>query len=105
MQEGTKLQDAYAEFVNLICGTVNRNLSPVFPHIGMSTPGFIDSACSGYIDTLNPVAIRSFDINVNDSARFKTTLCVCVTKGSKPLDFSINRQEKEIHTSGELELF
>ncbi len=99
------LRDAYAEFVNMICGTVNRRLCAEFGHVGMSTPFFLDSACVSYLSILNPTAVKSFDFIINGLAKFKLTACICVAKG-KTLDFAIDQSDDpEAAASGELEFF
>lgn len=102
--EGQVLHDACAEFVNILCGTVNRKLCTEFKHIGMSTPFFIDAACASYLSVLNPAAIRSLAFRINESAQFKLLLCVCVDKASS-IDFSIDRTVDEDVATGALELF
>lgn len=102
--EGQTLLDAYAEFFNMVCGAVNRKLSNKFKHVGMSTPFFINTACASYLSILNPAATRSFQVNINEQARFKLTVCTCVAK-EKTLDFNIDRTAKKDVSTGELELF
>lgn len=102
--EGKALQDAYAEFVNMICGTVNRGLQTIFPHTGMSTPFPLESGCASYLDTLKPTHCRSFEAVINDALRFRLTLCICVASDA-PLDFHIDVQEEDGASAGELELF
>ncbi|MBZ0092767.1 MAG: hypothetical protein K8F27_11195 [Sulfuricellaceae bacterium] len=103
--EDQTLLDAYAEFLNMICGTVNRRLCAEFGHVGMSTPFFLDSACVSYLSILNPTAVKSFDFLINGLARFKLTACICVAK-DKTLDFAIDQSDDpEAAASGELEFF
>jgi hypothetical protein len=102
--EGRALLDGYAEFVNMICGTVNRKLCAEFRHAGMSTPFFLDEACATYLAMINPAATRSLEVVINDSAHFRLTICTCVARDIE-LDFDIARFEQEGDPTGELELF
>lgn len=97
------LFDAYAEFVNMVCGAVNRGLSARF-HAGMSTPFFLESACVDHLAILHPTAIMALGVNLNGAARFRLTLCVQVA-GNETLDFRLDRQEQQLESSGELEFF
>lgn len=102
--KGQSLLDAYAEFVNMICGTVNRQLSSEFRHVGMSTPLFLDGECANYADILKPAKTLQFDVAVNDATRFKISVFVCIAKNST-LDFHVDRFVTEEASSGELEFF
>lgn len=102
--DGHARHDAYAEFLNMICGTVNRQLSTQFRHVGMSTPFFINAACADYLPTLKPAATKPFEITINQQTRFNLTVCTCVAKG-KALDFNIDRNTQQDVSTGELELF
>lgn len=98
------LRDTYAEFVNIVCGTAKRGLHAFFPHIGMSTPFFLESGCASHIDTLKPTHCRSLEAVVNDALRFRLTLCLFASPGSA-LDFHLDFHEEEDAPSGELEFF
>ncbi len=99
------LLDAYAEFVNMICGAVNRRLNAEFGHVGLSTPFFLDSACVSYLSLLNPTAIKSFEFVINGLAHFRLTACICVAR-DETLDFEIDQSDdQEDASSGELEFF
>lgn len=102
--DGQLLLDAYTEIVNMISGSVNRNLASTFRHVGMSTPSFIDTACTDYLSTLSPAAVKTLSLDSGEFARLNLTLCVCVS-GKKPLDFRIDPTRHEETTTGELELF
>lgn len=101
--QGQALQDAYAEFINMICGSVNRKLGQEFRHVGMSTPFVVDATCANYLHILKPTATRSYEFVVNDFARYRLTICVCVASERK-LDFNVDRTHQE-EESGELEFF
>jgi len=105
--EGQTLLDAYAEFVNMICGAVNRRLSAELRHVGMSTPFVLDSASAGYLPMLRPTKTKSFEVAVNETNFFKLTLCICVADDNS-LNLNIDQSDKsdqEDHSTGELELF
>ena len=102
--EGQALLDAYAEFINMICGAVNRKLCNEFRHVGMSTPFFIDHKCANSLSMLNPTATRCFEFVIDELTRYKLTVCVCVGK-EKSLDFVVDRNDQEDVSNGELELF
>lgn len=98
------LFDAYAEFVNMVCGAVNRGLSARF-HAGMSTPFFLESACVDHVAILQPTEILALTATLNDSARFRLTLCIQVAS-NETLDFHVDRHEEQAQeSSGELEFF
>lgn len=97
------LCDAYAEFVNMICGAVNRRLGEAFP-AGMSTPFLLENTCSRHVSLLAPARMQPFDVVINDSVRFNFTVCICMAEETV-LDFDIDRSEPEDASSGELELF
>jgi CheY-specific phosphatase CheX len=95
------LYDAIAECGNMFCGVLNRDLCQFFPHLGMSTPNFIDKNCSSYLNTLNPGHIQHLKVNINDTPLFHVSMCV---SNYSDLDFVVNVNETVTHT-GELELF
>lgn len=102
--EGQALFDAQGEFINMLCGMVNRRLSTEFRHVGMSTPFFLNSACGSYIAVLKPTHAQSFEVSINNVPLFKLTLCTCVANGTA-LDFHVARTEQEETSTGELEFF
>lgn len=93
--------DAIAEYGNICCGILNRDLGQFFPHIGMSTPNIIDKNCSYYLDALNCGHIQHFNVDVNGTAAFHASLCVC---DFADLDFIVDVHDADADT-GELELF
>ena len=103
--EGQALLDSYAEFVNMLCGSVNRKLCSEFRHIGMSTPFYLDGSCVNYLSILNPTAVKSFEVAIREVACFRLTMCFCVAS-DKLVDFEIERSStQEVESSGELEFF
>ncbi len=101
---GQALLDAYAEFLNMVCGGVNRSLNVVFPYTGMSTPFLLEHSCLQYLSVLNPAHTQYIDMVINDTVRFGFTVCLCVNQES-PLDLRIDKTVQEASSSGELELF
>lgn len=98
------LLDAYAEFVNMVCGAVNRGLSAHF-HAGMSTPFFLESACVDHVAILHPTETLSLTATINGTARFRLTLCIQVAS-NETLDFRLDRhEEQQVESNGELEFF
>jgi hypothetical protein len=94
-------RDAIAECGNICCGILNRDLGPIFPHIGMSTPNLIDTRCAAYLDMLNCGHIQHFEVNIEQTPMFRVSLCVC---DYADLDFVIDVNDAGADT-GELELF
>ena len=101
---GQALLDAYAEFLNMMCGGVNRSLNIAFPDTGMSTPFILEHSCLQHIATLHPSHVQYMDVVINESVRFTLTVCICLSQ-ENALDFRIERSTQENHASGELELF
>ncbi len=102
--EGQTLFDAYAEFVNMICGAANRDLHASFPHTGMSTPTVLDKACLHYLPLLKPVHVSQIEVGIGAGAGFLLTLCVCTAKEAR-LDFDLERTALPEPSSGEIEFF
>lgn len=96
--------DIYAEFVNMVCGAVNRGLCAEFLHAGMSTPFRLENSCARYLSVLNPTRVQGFEVEVDDGMRFDVMVCVCLANGTT-LDFDVDRREPELESAGELELF
>ena len=93
--------DAICERANMCCGSLSRDLSQTFPHIGMSTPNIVDRQCASHLHSLNPGHKRHFKVTVNSTAQFHVTLCV---SSYDKLDFVVDKSAAEVHC-GELEMF
>jgi hypothetical protein len=93
--------DAICERANMCCGSLSRDLSQFFPHIGMSTPNIIDRHCASHLHLLNLGHKRHFRVDVNDTAQFHVTLCVSTYD---KLDFVVDKSAADAG-SGELEMF
>jgi len=96
-----KLEVSFAEFANLCCGALNRELSSHFPHLAMSIPYSLSSQCLGCLDELKPEYLSRYAITINDSVRLEATLCMCC---SAPVEIVATAGVAE-ETTGELELF
>lgn len=92
--------DAISECGNVCCGSLNRDLTQKFPHVGMSTPNIIDSRCALYLGALGSSHQQHFDISIPDGPRFHASLCVCAFE---ELDFVIAPLQEQ--RNGELEMF
>ncbi|MBS1187605.1 MAG: hypothetical protein H6R04_1623 [Burkholderiaceae bacterium] len=95
------LFDAVAEYGNMCCGTLNRNLGQFFQYVGMSTPNFIDRRSSSFLEAQNYGYTAHFQVDAGDDYRFYISLGVC---NYAPLDFQVQAQAEDTST-GELELF
>jgi hypothetical protein len=90
-----------SEVVNLCCGTLNRELSHHFPHLGMSIPYSLGRSCLTTLGDLKPEYLARYAITVNNSVRVEATLCMCC---SANVEVSAGVEVAEEKT-GELELF
>jgi hypothetical protein len=71
------LDEAFAEFANLCCGALNRELSSQFRHLAMSIPYKLSRPCIGFLDQLKPQYQCRFDITINESIQLQATVCLC----------------------------
>jgi hypothetical protein len=93
--------DAVSEAGNMVCGTLNRELGRVFPHIGMSTPHMLDRECLLHVGRLRVGHQSHVRLTLSSDTAFHATLCV---SDYADIDFDAPAEE---HTaaSGELEMF
>jgi hypothetical protein len=96
-----KIETAFSEIANLCCGALNRELSYVFPHLGMSIPYSLRNECLGCLDELKPEYVSRYAIAINSSVRLEATLCMCC---SAPVEMT-ERSHVAEQATGELELF
>ena len=92
--------DAICECGNVCCGNLNRDLVPLFPHIGMSTPNILDRRCADYLGKLSPGYMQHFVLLDGEGPQFAVTVCV---NAFSALDFKAELAEQE--STGELEMF
>lgn len=97
----TLFYDAFLEFCNLCCGSMNRELHNFYTYLGMSTPYVLLKESSKFISELNPGHIGYQKIIINQSVVLYATLCVCEYG---EVDFKTDMSNAEVYTS-ELELF
>jgi hypothetical protein len=97
---GASLDEPFAEVANLCCGALNRELACRFRHLAMSIPYRLDASCLAFLDVLNPRFRASYDIEINNSARVRVTLCMCC---DTPVEYSPTVQAA--HEAGALEMF
>jgi hypothetical protein len=95
------LDEAFAEFANLCCGALNRELSQKFRHLAMSIPYKLSRPCIGYLEQLQPQYLSRFDITINESIQLQATVCMCC---QVPVEF-VSTEGGINHGGGELEMF
>lgn len=93
--------DAISEAANMCCGALSRDLSQVFPNIGMSTPNMLDKGCATALAILKCGHVQHFKVDINNTERFHATLCI---SDYADLDFAVDTVAQEAST-GELEMF
>ena len=98
---GSRFEDVFAEIGNLTCGAINRDLSMIFPHLGMSTPYALPSQCTEFIDALNPEYQLHLAMSVNDSMKLTAQVAVCAYA---PIDFTLPAIAGQTEV-GELEMY
>jgi CheY-specific phosphatase CheX len=92
--------DAIRECGNICCGSLNRDLVRLFPHIGMSTPNLLDRQCLAYLERLGRGVVQHFEPVSSSSAKFCITVCI---NDFDDLDFDGDFACAE--DTGELEMF
>lgn len=75
MSEQTFL-DAIRECGNMCCGTLNRELARVYPHVAMSTPNIIERECVNYLELLGGGHLQHFRAIAGDGHKSYVSLCV-----------------------------
>ncbi|MBK9345291.1 MAG: hypothetical protein IPN06_02090 [Burkholderiales bacterium] len=93
--------DAIRESCNVCCGSLNRELATVFPHVAMSTPNIIERECGSHLETLKGGYLQHFRATTGAGSQFYVTLCV---RDYAAVDFEWTMPE-EAESSGELEFF
>lgn len=93
--------DALQECGNICCGTLNRELVRVFPHVGMSTPNIIERECANYLRALPGGHLQHFRASNNAGRNFYFGICV---RDFADIDFEWAPAEEEV-AAGELEFF
>ena len=93
--------DAIAECGNMLCGTFNREIGRIYPHVGMSTPNILDSRCGEHLKLMGDGHLQHFALHLQSGMRFIASLCVCE---DGDLDFDLP-PSAPIENTGELEFF
>ncbi len=93
--------DAIRECGNICCGTLNRELARVYPHVAMSTPNIIERECVNHLESLNGGHFQHFRATTEGGKQFYVTLCV---RDYADLDFEWTMVE-ETTSAGEMEFF
>lgn len=93
--------DAIRECCNVCCGSLNRELARVFPHVAMSTPNIIERECGNHLETLKGGYLQHFRATTDAGSQFYVTLCV---RDYANVDFEW-AMAQETESSGELEFF
>lgn len=95
------LNDVISEKENLCCGILSRELAEFFPHIGMSTPNFIESGSLTFLHQLHYDYVQYFGLDLGNEVTMQVGLCMCAYDD---VDFTVVAKE-EVAETGELELF
>ena len=93
--------DSIRECGNICCGTLNRELSRVYPHVAMSTPNIIARKCVDHLDSLNVGHLQHFRATTDTGKQFHVSLCV---REYSNIDFEWAVVE-ETTAAGEMEFF
>ena len=95
--------DTMMERGNLFCGAFNRDLTPFFPHTGMSTPCVLARTSMEHVDHLHPAYTACYRAELAPGVVLHVTLAVCAF-GDVDFEFE-PRAADEVDTAGELEMF
>ena len=93
--------DAIRECGNICCGTLNRELARVYPHVAMSTPNIIERECVNHLESLHGGHLQHFQAATAGGKQFHVTLCV---RDYADIDFEWAVLE-EATAAGEMEFF
>lgn len=93
--------DAIRECGNICCGTLNRELARVYPHVAMSTPNIIDRECVDHLKLLGGGHLQHFRAVVGDGKQWHFSLCV---RDYADIDFDW-ALKPDVVSAGEMEFF
>ena len=96
-----ELLDAICECGNICCGTLNRELARVYPHVAMSTPNIIERECANYLESLGAGHLQHFRALAGDGKLFHFSLCM---RNYADIDFEW-APEVDAVSAGEMEFF
>jgi len=94
--------DQLGEFVNLVCGSLNRSLQRAYPSTGMSTPFSMSGTCFDHIQILRPDLSATLAFRLGAEIRLR--IAYALTLG-RDFDFVESDPVAESSSMGELELF
>jgi CheY-specific phosphatase CheX len=94
-------QDAIRECGNICCGTLNRELARVYPHVAMSTPNIIERECVNYLESLHGGHLRHLRAIASDGKQWHFSVCV---RDYADIDFEWAVEEAAT-SAGEMEFF
>lgn len=101
-EDNAAFKDAFMEYCNICCGVINRSLTKDYPYLGMSTPYILLRPCIHFISALKPGYVTHYRITINNALVLHATLCVF---DHGIVDFTVDTNEVEEESTGELELF
>lgn len=93
--------DAIRECGNICCGTLNRELARVCPHVAMSTPNLLERECVDHLETLNGGHLQYVRATMEGGKQFYASVCV---RDYADIDFDWTMIE-ETTAAGEMEFF
>jgi hypothetical protein len=93
--------DAMRECGNICCGTLNRELARVCPHVAMSTPNIIERECVDHLESLKGGHLQYFRATIDGGKQYHASVCV---RDYADIDFDWTMPE-ETTTAGEMEFF
>ena len=97
----SRFEDVFAEIGNLTCGAINREISLIFPHLGMSTPYTLPNQCLDFVHALNPECQLDLAVTINGSMKLTVQVALCAYA---PIDFTLPAVTRQTEV-GELEMF
>lgn len=94
--------DQLGEFVNLVCGSLNRSLQRAYPSTGMSTPFSMSGTCFDHIQILRPDLSVTLGFLLGTKIRLRIAYALSLGR-----DFAFVESDpvEEVSSMGELELF
>lgn len=94
--------DQLGEFVNLVCGSLNRSLQRAYPSTGMSTPFSMSGTCFDHIQILRPDLSAMLSFLLGSKIRLRIAYALSLGR-----DFAFVESDpvEESSSMGELELF
>ncbi len=101
---GHTLQDAMAEYVNMVCGAANRLISDDRRRTGMSTPFPLEPASRAQIQCIGTEQTLTLQVHSPQGMRYELLLGLCSTTTAN-VEFELTQHTSAQSVVGELELF